>query len=285
MKDALTPLIELEHNVASFDIDADRIYMLYDNAIVVLEQSGEVALDEYKLFAKDGKARKLIVDDRYVYCSDFCTLHILDKTTLFPVKTLTLGRDLSSDICTMQSDGHRLFVSVRNGALVGIDLSDFGIESHQVSDTSMWSFVIHGDCIYAGTVGGNLLVIDTDSLEVVREIESGKKNVRSVMIDGDDVITASQDRKLVVRDLTSLETVAALRNVHNGMFDIAGCAGGKLYTVSHPRGELKAWDRTSLELFDTLRFREGLTGDVRIDAGRLYLSSRNVAGLLYLDRA
>ncbi len=283
MEKSLTPLVELEHNAASFDIDVNRIYMLYDNAVVVLERSGEVMLNKYRLFAKDGKARKLIVDDQYVYCSDFCDLHIIDKATLSPVKTITLGTDLSSDICMMQSDGDRLFVSIRNGKFVGIDLKDFCLESRQVSGNSIWSFVIHSGHIYAGTVGGNLLVVDADTLEVVHKIESGKKNVRSVMIDGESIITASQDKKLIVRDLTSLETVTTLRNVHKKMFDIAGCSGGKLYTVSHPSGELKVWDRPSLELFDTLQFRSGLTGNVHIDGGRLNLSSRNVAGLLYLD--
>jgi hypothetical protein len=283
MEHTLTPFIELEHSVASFDLDAERIYTLYDNAVLALERSGAVVLDEYNLFTKDGKARKLVVDDRYVYCSDFCDLYVLAKAPLSLLKTLALGQDLSSDICAMGSDGERLFVFIRNGALVRIDLQDFRLASRRVSEKSTWAFAIHGGRIYAGTVGGSLLVIDTDTLDVLREIESGKKNVRSVLIDGDRVVTLAQDRKLIVRDLASLEAVATLRNVHKGMSDVAGRAGGRLYTVCHPCGELKAWDRASLQLFDTLQFCPGLTGDVRLDGGRIYLSSRNVAGLLYLD--
>lgn len=283
MKNVLAPLVELERCVSSFDIDAERIYMLYGHAVVILDRSTGKALAERKLFAKDGKARRLIVDSRYVTCSDFCDLTILDKATLSPVKTLTLGQDLSSDICAMQSDGERLFVSIRNGVLVRIDLNGFHPESQHLSDSSSWDFTIHSGRLYAGTVGGSLLVVDADTLQVVRQIESGKKNVRSVLIDGDSIITASQDKKVIVRDLASMAVTATLRHVHDGMFDIAGCAGGKLYTVCHPSGELKVWDRTSLELIETLHFPGGLSGETRIDRGRLYLSSRNIAGFLYLD--
>jgi len=283
MAKTLTPFVELEHSVAAFDLDADRIYLLYDNAVIALERSGATTVDEYQLFTKKGKARKLVVDDRYVYCSDFCDLHILAKAPLATVKALTLGEDLSSDICGMQTDSDRLFVSIRNGTLVRIDLQDFRLVSRQVSEKSMWAFVIHGDRIYAGTVGGKLLVIDADTLHVVREIEAGKKNIRSLMIDGDRLLTPSQAKHLIVRDLASLEAVATVRNVHQRTFDIAGCAGGKLYTVCHLYGELKVWDGTALELLDTLQFSRGLSGHACIDSGRLYLSSRNVAGLLYLD--
>jgi hypothetical protein len=149
----------------------------------------------------------------------------------------------------------------------------------------MWALVLHDGRIYAGTVEGNLLVIDAETLHVLREIEAGKKNIRSVMIDGDRLLTPSQAKNLIIRDLSSIEAVATLRNVHKRMFHIAGCAGNKLYTVCHPYGELKIWDRTALELLDTLHFSPGISGHACIDGDRLYLSSRNVAGLLYLDLA
>jgi hypothetical protein len=85
------------HNVASLDIDVDRIYMPYDNAVMVLKRSEDTESDEYKPFAKEGKARKLVVDDRAQSTPCF-TSHswIVSAVERYPWSIMTLCRDFSA---------------------------------------------------------------------------------------------------------------------------------------------------------------------------------------------
>jgi WD40 repeat protein len=283
MSETFIECFKSDQYVTSFDVDNDHIYALSGLKVFKIGRNEPNLVRETTLFQKDGLSRALIVDKTFIYVKDFCDLHILEKQSLTPIRKLTLGSDLSSDICGMGVDEHYLYLSIRNGTMARLDKKNkFQLEIFPVTDNSIWHFILHQGCIYAGNVNGELLVIDTASMEVIKKIVSGKQNLKSIFIDNGKIITASQDKKLIVRDLKTLEIVKSMNNAHNKAFSIVGFAENKLYTISYSEGRIKGWDRERWELTRIINFPGGF-GQACIEDNLLYLATRNIKGLVYLD--
>lgn len=281
---AFKEVFKSDEFVTSFFVDKNYVFVLCGNSVFKLNKKSSRITGELALFEKAGKARSLVVDESFIYCRDFCDLHIINKKTLVRNEVLSLGMDLSSDICDLQTDENYVYVSIRNGSFYKIDKKNKLEQNvYNITDSSIWNFILHGDHIYAGNVTGHLLVINTENMEVMHDIESGKQNLKSVFIIDNKIITASQDKKLIIRNLDDLMIVKIIRNVHKKMFSIAGSYKNRLYTVSHPCGEIKVYDFTTWELCETIHFPGGLSGEVHIKGNCLYLASRNIQGIVCKD--
>jgi hypothetical protein len=269
--------------VTAFHIRRGQINLLCGNAILTLDSHTGKTLQERVLFQKDGKSRGVSGDKDFIYVKDFCDLHILDAATLASVRKLTLGTDLSSDINDLGVDEGVLYVSTRDGSILRISpQTNFEPERFAVSDNGIWSFAIHDSRIYTGNVEGCLLILDKASLEVVERIQASQQNLKSIHVTGGWLISAAQDKKLVVRDLHSLEVVREVRNAHPKAFQIAGSAANQLVTICYACGEIKAWNMTHWTLDEATSFAGGF-GQACIWDGRLYVAARNIRGLVYKD--
>jgi hypothetical protein len=272
-----------ESFVASFDIQKEHIFILSGYTIYKLDKAEAKVAAQRELFQKEGKSRALIADEAWIYCKDFCDLHILEAETLQTVRKLRLGEDLSSDIGDMHDDESDVYLSIRNGAMIRLHKGTLDYETYPVTDSSIWDFCLRGNRIYAGNVGGDLLVIDKPRMEVVTKIESGKQNLKSILVTEELLLTASQDKKMIARDPKSYAIRKTLNNIHKKAFAILGILDNQVYTICYPMGEIKVWDAQSWELAATLTFPGALTGEARIEGRRLFLASRSIKGLVYRD--
>jgi hypothetical protein len=278
-----TELFKAERYVTAFAVGSDHIFLLAGNHLYQLDKRDGQAVHERLVFAKEGLSRSLTVDDAFLYVKDFCDLHILEKETLAPVQELRLGTDSSSDICGMGVDERYLYLSIRNGSMARLEKGrSFQPEIYPVTDSSIWDFVLWNDLIYAGSVDGRLLIIDKASMAVVQTIQASKQNLKSVLVTENILVTASQDKKMVVRDAKTYDILASLASVHQRAFSIVGMHENQVYTISYPCGEVKVWDAESGALRETIHFPGG-HGHACFADQRLYLASRNTHGLVYMD--
>jgi WD40 repeat protein len=278
------PLIETPAFVISYAIQ-EKIYLLSGNCLqAYASQTGE-KLMENRLFGKEGLARSFTVDERYIYVIDFIDLYILHKDSLALQAKLQLGTDLSSDICgRILSDDRYVYAAIRNGAIARIEKGAWeNVQFFPVSSSSSWAMTRRDDRIYAGNVDGQLLVIDTGDMRVQSCLPAHKQNIKSVKLLGPVLATASHDKSLALWDVQSLECLKVKKNLHKKAFSIIGTWRDYLLTVSFPCGEIKVWNAESLQEVQVIPVGRCLLGQVVIISDKLYLSSRVVNGIEWLD--
>lgn len=126
----------------------------------------------------------MTADENRIYISDFCTLYVLNGEDYAIIGKWKIGDDLSSDICGIATDEKRAYCSIRNGRIITVDKRAFGRNEYIVSDASMWSLKIYNNYLLCGTVTGQLLLLDRETMTVVIRLTLGKQNVRSLYING-----------------------------------------------------------------------------------------------------
>lgn len=256
------------------------LYALSGKKIMKINKNNGSVLGSFDFFENEGLSRSLIVDDKYLYCKDFCTFYVIDKNTLASIKQLKLGVDLSSDICGMTLDRNNIYACIRNGEVAVINKNhEFEVAYHKVSDSSIWDISNYKSFLYAGNVEGSLLVLDKSNLKKIYNIKSHKQNLRSIFINDDRIITASQDKSIIVRDRDTLDIQCERKGAHKRMFWIAGVWNNYLLTISYPCGEIKFWFIDSLKLIKTIPLQGGLTGETLIDGNIIYIVSRKINGI------
>lgn len=119
-----------------------------------------------KIFEKDGLARILIADGNRIFISDFCTLYILNEEDFGIVVKMKLGENLSSDICGMSVDDKKIYASIRNGKIITVDKSTFAKNEYNISDASMWRLKVYDNCLLCGTVNGQLLLLNKNTMSI-----------------------------------------------------------------------------------------------------------------------
>lgn len=270
--------------VLSFDMDKEIFYVLRSRSITKISKTAGNVIAATDFFKKKGLSRSLIVDDKFLYCKDFCTFYIIDKDSLNCIDAIELGEDLTSDICGITFDEDKIYACIRNGPIAVIDKNRKSkVKFYNVSESSIWDIQYYKELLYAGNVEGHLLVIDKKTFQVTHTIKSHKQNLKSIVINDEKIITASQDKSIVIRDLNTLETICSKKYTHKKMFGIVGVWGKYLITVSFPCGEMKFWDYETLTSVKIIDIPRALSGNVVIDGDMLYLSSRKIDGIMYMD--
>ncbi len=271
--------IKLEGAVTGFGVTKNFMYCLCRKTIYKIDKKSGAVTDKKEIFEKDGAARILTADESRICISDFCMLYVLDGAELDVIGKWRLGDDLSSDICGMTVDDGKIYCSVRNGKLVTVDKGSFEKREYKISGASMWRLKVYENFLLCGTVDGQLLLLDRDTMAAVKKMTLGRQNVRSLFLSGSTLYAACQDKKLFKIDLEKFEVICFRKNVHKKMFDCAGTYNGMLVTVSHPCSEIALWDMNTLEKIKEIHTPLSLSGDTFIDGDRLYLTSRNIEGV------
>lgn len=244
-------LIELDKPILRSMKSGNTLYVIAGKEFVRVDSETCEILRKAEIFAEDSKTRYFIIDSDAIYCRDFYRLYRIDKETLEIVDRWELGSDLSSDICALGSDETNVYASIRNDGFAVIDKFSGDVKTYAVSESSIWD-MIASDRIYAGSVNGNLYIIDKPGIKVLEKKPVHKKNLKSLLLDGDVIYTASQDLSIAKVDKDTLDVIDRRKHCHNKMFYIAGIWQDYLVTVSPPCGEMKVWNKSDFSLYRTV---------------------------------
>jgi len=141
------------------------------------------------VFRKSGRARGFTVLGGLIFLVDYLDLYILRKDDLQVLDVFRLGEDVSSDVGgVLWFDNPKAYVKIRNGRIYVLDINTKRVEKIETVGTSFWAHCIVGDSLYAGTVKGELLDIDTGKLSVTRRTALGRMNIYGVIHHEDDRI-------------------------------------------------------------------------------------------------
>lgn len=264
-------LIELENPILRLGKSGNILYVISGKKFIKVDSNTGEILQKAEVFAKDSKTRRFIIDKDVIYCRDFYRLYKIDAGTMEIISRWELGSDLSSDICALGSDETNIYASIRNGGFAVINKSSGEVKTYAVSDSSIWDMIV-SDRIYAGSVDGNLYVIDKAGFKVLDSKPIHKKNLKSLLLEGDVIYTASQDLSIAKVNKNTLDVIDRKKRCHNKMFYIAGIWQDCLVTVSPPCGEMKVWNKSDFSLYRTVNRGNW---DSFIDGDRLYEKADN----------
>lgn len=273
-------LARLEAPVLGFSLQGDHIDCLCGKKLQKLEKESGKLIYEREFFEKEGLARIMCADNGQIFISDFCTLYAFNQERYELLGKWQLGEDLSSDICGMTLDQSTVYCSIRNGKLITVDRTSFLRKEYVVSDSSMWSLKIYDSYLLCGSVDGQLLLLDRETLTVQKRLLLGKQNIRSLFVSDKILYAASQDKKLYKISLPDLKVMDVKRNVHKKMFNCAGLCGDAIVTISFPCSEIALWNKNTLEQVGEIPVPLKLSGCTYIDGEKMYISSRNIDGIM-----
>lgn len=157
------------------------------------------------------------------------------------------------------------------------------MKEFDVSGSSMWSIKTYGKYLVCGTVDGKLLLLDKTTISIEKALVLGKKNIGSLYIDSETLYAASHDGKLFKVGMRSFEINSLTKNAHKKMFHCVGIYKDMLITVSYPCSEIAFWDRNTLEKIKVMQVPLQLSGRAYIEDDFLYISSRNISGIIRLN--
>lgn len=276
-------IIKLDGIVTGFSITEKYIDCICQKALLKLDNhSGEVILSK-EIFEKEGFARNLIADNRSIFIYDFCMLYIFNQKDYELVGRWQLGKDLTSDICGIYADNNTVYCSMRNGRIITVDRQSHERREHNITDSSMWSLKEYGNYLVAGTVNGQLLLVNKATFAIEKRISLGAQNIRSFWIDNQTLYAAGQDKKIYKINLSTFEIDGIKRNAHKKMFDCIGLYENLLITVSYPCSEIILWDKKTLEKKREINIPLKLSGYTHLEKNHLYISSRNIQGIKVFD--
>lgn len=276
-------LIELGGIVTGFNVTEHCIDCMCGKDLLKIDKHSREIICQKTIFEKEGLSRKLIADDKQIFIYDFCTLYVFDQKNYELLGKWQLGSDLSSDICGIAVDRDIIYCSIRNGKIIAVDRQSHSEKEFIVSDSSMWSITTYGQYLICGTVDGKLLVLDRPALSIEKILVLGKKNIGSLHVDGKTLYAASHDGKLFKIGVENFEIETAQKNVHRKMFACAGICGDMLVTVSYPCSEISFWDKDTLEKIKVINTPLKLSGRAQIKNNVMYISSRNIFGIDWLQ--
>lgn len=272
-------LIKSEGAVLGFCIQKYYIDFLCKKMLCKIDKESEKIVCKKEIFEKEGSARIITADENQIYISDFCTLYILSREDYEIIGKWKIGEDLSSDICGMTVDEKRIYCSIRNGRIITVDKISFDKHEYVISDASMWSLKIFDHYLLCGTVDGQLLLLDRNTMLSEKKLILSKQNIRSLCVNGTTLYAACQDKKLFKIDLPKFEIVELQKNVHKKMFDCVGLYDDMLVTVSYPCSEITLWNMNTLEKRKEIKTPLSLSGNAYIEEDKLYITSRNIYGI------
>ena len=253
----MTPemMVHLKNDGLNIAVAGGRLYVRCMRSMFSYDTVNMTETAHEVVFKKDGKARGFSLFGDFVYLTDFCDLYILAKDRLQVLDVYRLGGDLTSDLGAVRFDATNAYIGVRNGKMAVMDMCTHDACMYSVTDSSFWDFCVLGNCIYAGTVHGELVAIDTEDMQVVKKASLGKKNIYSVVPYGKFLYAVSQDMTIKAIDIDTLEVAFQAKKAVGGMARILGVDGERLLIADS--NKVSVWDVHTLGHQDTIAFPTG----------------------------
>jgi outer membrane protein assembly factor BamB len=274
MTGAVVKLFDLENDGLNMAEDGEFLYIRCKREIIKYSFADMSQAARSVVFKKDGKARSLSVCGGFALLTDFCTLHVLTKIDLQEIYALRLGTDLSSDIWAARLDS-KVYAAVRNGKMAAVDIETRNVRYYDITDSSFWDYLIIGNRIYAGTVRGELLEIDKDTMGVLRRTELCRnKNIYSLAHNNKMLYTVSQDKTIKALDIASFEVANTAKKAVGNMAQILGIYNDGLIVADS--NKVSVWDIHTLQHRDIFAFPTGhFNKGALLAGGRLFGSDFN----------
>ena len=154
--------------------------------------------------------------DEYIFVSDFCNLHVVQKEDLQLLYTVRLGENASSDVLgAIHFDSPNAYINIRNGRIDLFNIYTKKATQFEISDSSSWANCVVGNRIYFGTTKGELLEIEKDTLQVIRKVQLTKNmNIYSIAFHNDLLYTTSEKSFKVV-DVNTFELTVLSGVLHS----------------------------------------------------------------------
>ena len=247
-------ILDLENDGLNMAMCGQFLYIRCKRAMYKYNFADMSLAAQNVIFKKDGKARNFSICEKYVFLTDFCDLYILDKCNLQVIETMRLGEDLSSDLGVVRFDGRKAYINIRNGKMAVMDIEIRVVGKFNISDFSSWEHCVVGNRIYTGTVKGELVETDTNSMQLVRKTGLCKKNIYSILHQDGIIYTVSQDMTIKAVNIKTLEIVCTAKKAVKGMTKILGIYKDWLIIAD---GGISLWDKQKLELYNRFDFPTG----------------------------
>ncbi len=249
-----TIMLDLENDGLNMSVDGQFLYIRCKKAMYKYDLTDMNCSAQNVIFKKDGKARNFSICEKYVFLTDFRDLYVLSKDDLHITEVKRLGVDLSSDLGSVRFDTQRAYISIRNGKMAVWDLKTRAASYIVISDSSSWDFCVTGSHIYTGTVNGELIETDANSLQLIRKNKICNKNIYSVAYHNEMIYTVSQDMTIKAVNAATLEVVHEKKKAVKGMTRILGINNECIVIAD---GGISLWDKQTLELHDRFDFPTG----------------------------
>ena len=246
---------DLENDGLNMAVQGQSLYVRCKRDIYKYDATHMTQTARNAIFKKDGKARTVSACDRYVFLTDFCDLHILSAEDLRTLARVRLGEDVSSDLGTVRFDEEKAYICIRNGTVAVMDMETKETVKHAVSGSSFWDHCVVGNRLYAGTVQGELLEVDTGDMRVTRKTALGKKNIYSVVWSGGSLYTVSQDMTIKATSADSFALTATAKKAVKGMARILGLHNNRLVVADSMK--ISLWEIPTLRFADAFDFPTG----------------------------
>lgn len=191
--------------------------------------------------------------------------------------------DLENDGLNMAVDGGHLYIRCKR-AMYRYDLPGMRLAAQQTvfqKDGKARGFSICGEAVFltdfcvmgsrilAGTVQGELIEADAETLRPTKKAQHCKKNIYSVVPSGGLVYTVSQDMAIRSVQADTLETARVAKKAVKGMARILGVHRDALVVADSNRVTL--WDRRTLAFGEAFEFPTGAYNKgVLLHGGALY---------------
>ena len=274
--------LTLDAPATAFSVQGKKLSVLCGRELLLVDVPSAQIQTRKTVFEKDGFARFTAMNEKTVVVSDFTRVYAFSRCDFSEKGSYVLGEDLTSDVCSLYADEKFAYAGIRNGSLARIDLESGEVSRHVLSDSSSWAITGWKDKLLCGTVGGALVMLSKETMEKEACLQVSKQNLRSLCVCEDTLYIASQDKRVYEIDLPRFSLVRKSGILHQKMFDIAGKKDGRLYTVSHPCGEISVWDEDFTRV-SALNMPLRLSGSSCIKDNALLLSSRGFFGVERLD--
>ena len=274
-------LVSSDKCVTGFCMDKNTVDYISHNGIFKMERKSGKIIKTVRLFKKEGFARDLLANDDLLFVKDFCSLHIVKRHEYETIKVLQLGADLRSDICGMAIDDKFLYACIRNGSITLIDIEKMVIKgNYQISNGSFWDLHVFADYLVGGNVNGELLFIDKKSMKIKNTIVLNNQNIHNIIVDSNLIYVAGQNKTIYIVDGTQFDCINKKKNAHRKMFNCVGIYKKDLITISYPCNEISFWDKDTLKHNKTINLPLNLFGRTIIEKNKLYISSKNIMGII-----
>ena len=247
-------VLNLENDGLNMATDGQFLYIRCKRTMLKYRLDDMNLLAENVIFKKDGKARNFSVCEKYIFLTDFCDLYILNKSNLQVIEVIRLGEDLSSDLGVVRFDEQKAYINIRNGKMAVMDIETFTVKKFSVGDSSSWDHTIVGNHIYTGTVKGELIETNKNTMQLVRKIDLCKKNIYNAFHHNGTLFTVSQDMTIKAVNIDTFEIACVAKKAVKGMTRILGVYNDSLIIAD---GGISLWDKRSLELQNRFDFPTG----------------------------
>ena len=175
-------ILDLENDGLNMAVDNQFLHIRCKRSMYKYNLTDMSLISQNVIFKKDGKARNFSICEKFIFLIDFCDLFILDINNLQVIENIRIGKDVSSDLGVVRFDNRNAYINIRNGKMAVMDIEMRAISKFNISDSSSWEHSVVQNRIYTGTVKGELIETDTNSMQLIRKIELCKKIFTALFI-------------------------------------------------------------------------------------------------------